>query len=92
MDSAGKVGDYNSLALDGTNLYITYFDETNFELKLAFSTDDGGSWSFRVIDTAGQTGTATALVAVGTNLYVAYTTYSSDEIRFAKSNDGGLSW
>ena len=45
IDSAGNVGSYTSLAVAGSNVYISYHDNTNGDLKFAKSVDGGNTWA-----------------------------------------------
>jgi hypothetical protein len=52
VDSAGDVGNYSSLALDGSgNPHIAYNDTTNGAVKYAYF--DGEDWQIGVVDAAG---------------------------------------
>ncbi|MBN1837480.1 MAG: DUF1573 domain-containing protein [Spirochaetales bacterium] len=47
-NSIAQVGHYNSIAVNGTdgrNVYISYHDESNGDLKFARSADGGASWN-----------------------------------------------
>jgi hypothetical protein len=43
-DAGANVGQDNSIAVYGTNIYISYFDLTNYDLKFAKSIDGGETW------------------------------------------------
>ncbi len=60
LDSAGDVGLYSSIAVDGAgHLHISYYDASNGDLKYAFF--DGTSWQIKPIDSAGDVGRYTSL-------------------------------
>ena len=40
----GDAGKYNSIAVDGSNIYISYLDYYNGDLKFVKSTDGGKTW------------------------------------------------
>ncbi|MBI4043804.1 MAG: hypothetical protein HY393_03285 [Candidatus Diapherotrites archaeon] len=67
IDVAGNVGEYNSLVQESGNFYISYFDQTNLDLKLAYSVGSGGncgsqgSWQCDAIDVDGFVGLYTSL-------------------------------
>ncbi len=72
--------------------WIEYDQARKNRVRLAFSTDDGSSWSQPVYITASGN-FQSPIPAVGTSgeVYVAYENIdpAADEIRFARSNDGG---
>lgn len=58
--TGGDVGLYTSIALDNNrNPYISYFDQTNDNLKYAYPTKDG--WKTKTIADTGRTGLYTSL-------------------------------
>jgi hypothetical protein len=60
VDTAGRVGQYNSLALDGDDHpHISYYDYTNNDLE--YATKAGGVWDFHTMDSAGDVGKYTSL-------------------------------
>jgi hypothetical protein len=44
IDSSGSVGLFTSTAMDGSNVCISYYDETNGDLKCAKSKNRGKTW------------------------------------------------
>ena len=60
VDSAYKVGQFAALALDSDkNPHISYYDETNGNLKYAYST--GTQWIIQTIDSGGNVGQYTSI-------------------------------
>jgi len=60
VDSAGDVGMYTSLALDGSGYApISYFDVTNEDLKYAYQ--DAAGWHIRTVASQGVVGEYSSL-------------------------------
>ncbi len=49
-----NAGQYNSLAVDGNKIYISYMDIINVDLKFARSLDNGVTWDSMIIDNGEQ--------------------------------------
>ena len=65
-DSADKVGDYTSLALDATGYpHISYYDDTNGNLK--YASYNGTAWNLQTVDSTGDVGRATSLALDATS-------------------------
>jgi hypothetical protein len=95
IDSVGIVGLYTSIAVNGDNVYVSYFDSTNMDLKFARSTDGGATWSagnIKAVDSAGDVGYFTSIKADGSNIYISYLDGTNNELKIAKSTDSGATW
>jgi hypothetical protein len=97
IDSAGDVGSHTSISVDGCNVYISYFDNTNHYLKFAKSENSGESWLGSpdiesTIDTTGDVGELSSIAVDGSNVYISYYDETNGDLKFAKSIDGGVSW
>jgi hypothetical protein len=95
VDSAGWVGKHTSLAVSGNEVYISYFDETNSDLKFAKSTDGGTTWpsgNIKTVDSSGIVGSCTSLAVSGNEVYIGYLDSTNYNLKFAKSTDGGATW
>jgi hypothetical protein len=90
VDSTGDTGTYSSIALDSSQLpHITYYDETNFDLKYASWT--GSQWEIQTVDSDGYVGQYTSL-ALDSNGYphISYYDVTNDNLKYALWN--GLAW
>ncbi|MEK7461802.1 MAG: hypothetical protein AAB586_01895, partial [Patescibacteria group bacterium] len=95
VDSAGNVGSHSSIAVSGSNVYISYRDSTRTNLKFAKSTDGGATWSpanIKIVDSAGNVGSHSSIAVSGSNVYISYRDSTRTNLKFAKSTDGGATW
>ena len=89
------VGLYTSIAVDDSNVYISYWDSTDGDLKFAKSTDDGVTWpagNIKIVDSTDNVGMYTSIAVDGTFVYIGYYDSTNTNPKFAKSTDGGATW
>lgn len=98
VDSSADGRTYTSIKVNAAgNPSISYHDETNGDLKFAYSTDGGVTWPAGNIKTVDASlfdvgdYTSLALDAAG-NPRISYCDYSNDNLMFAYSDDGGATW
>ena len=95
VDSDGDVGTVMSIAVNGSCVYIAYYDFTNKDLKFARSDDGGDTWpseNIHIVDSEGDVGYSPSIQASGTSVYISYQDQTNNAIKFAKSIDNGDSW
>ena len=96
VDTAGDVGYYTSIDVDGSDVYISYHEwGIAHNLKFVKSSDGGASWPDGLIDplvSVGQVGRYTHLEAAGDNVYILYYDETNGTLELAKSIDRGESW
>src|SRR4030043_390533 len=88
---------YPAIAVDGSNIYVVWEDNTPGNLEIYFKkSDDGGvTWTTNKRLTTNAGARYPSIAVNGPNIYVvwtAYTTPGSFEIYFKKSEDGGVTW
>lgn len=91
IDSAGFVGGGPDLAVDisDDSLYVTYYDSTNGNLKLAKSTDHGATWTSGTVDSAGDVGVSPSIAVFNGTVYICYRDVTNASLKMARSTDGG---
>lgn len=92
IDDQNSTGIHPSLTLSNKNLYVSYYDDTEKNLKFAKSTDEGNQWFSAVVDSIGTVGKFSSIAVEDENVYIAYTCSTENQIKLAHSTDGGLTW
>ena len=93
LDSTDSVGTYTSIAVDGMNVFICYYDSTNGNLKFIKSSDSGAIWGTpQILDSTGVVGQHISIVVSGTNVFISYYDATNGNLKFIKSSDSGATW
>ncbi|MBL8967163.1 MAG: choice-of-anchor D domain-containing protein [Spirochaetaceae bacterium] len=93
VDSGVDVGSASiACAPGGGTIYVSYYDATNKDLKLAKSTDGGAHWSLQTVDASGDVGQYSSVAEEGGNVYISYYDATNKDLKLAKSIDGGAGW
>jgi hypothetical protein len=85
IDSDGVTGLYASLAVSGSsgqNLAVAYYEDWEYRLKVARSTDTGASWTTEVVDEGGV-GQWASIVETDTGYAVSYYDSLAGDLRLA---------
>jgi hypothetical protein len=88
VDSLGSVGQWSSLAVSGSTVVVSYYEDYVYSLKVAVSTNSGASWTISVPDTGGV-GQYTSVALSGANIWVTYYDLTNLDLKLALSTDGG---
>jgi hypothetical protein len=89
------ISNFDSLASNNGNLFISYYDIKNNHLKFAKSTDDGDTWTDsnkKNVDSNLWTGGYSSISFSDNNIFICYTNLSIHGLIFVSSNDEGDTW
>lgn len=96
VDTVGNVGSFTSAALIDGKPAISYYDDTNDDLKYAYSsTADGSSgWTAITVDAPGSVGWFTSLAVINGKPAISYRDNSNSDLKYAYSStaDGSSGW
>lgn len=92
LEQSQNVGDFNSLAIINNNPAISYYDQTNRQLKYVRSTDTlGDSWDTpEIVDNIGNVGQYTSLAEVNGQSAISYYDVDNQSLKYARFN--GATW
>jgi hypothetical protein len=94
VDSDGTVGEYTSIDLDGRfdpQPFISYYDVTKGDLKLAYKRWDTRQWNTYAIDSADDVGKFTSLrVEADTTSHIAYYDVTNGDLKYAVWDKGNI--
>lgn len=91
VDTTTGLFEWVSMAVDGDNIYISYYDDDSTTLKFAKSTDQGVTWPTKIeVDSTATNGRYSSIAVDGNNVYISYS--ATVGLRLAKSINGGATW
>ena len=83
MDTFGAVGLWTSLAVSGTTVSIAYYEDYNYNLRVAQSTNAGSTWSMKQVVDSGGVGLYASIVDTGSQLFVSYYDFVNQDLKVA---------
>ena len=96
VDSTGDVGLHPSVAkglyTDGSTgkIGISYYDNTNYNLKFAYSIDSGATWTVSTLDSTGDVGMYSSVAFIDSKVFVAYYDSTNGDARIARYLYNGI--
>lgn len=87
VDPATQVGMYASTGGFGDQVFTSYYDQANGDLKLAHYRRQTGAWTIETLDEAGDVGMFSSLAVAGPMVYVSYYDKTRGQLKVAV-NDG----
>ncbi len=93
VDSAGDVGYpwHSLIAIEGQPA-VSYFDNTNFDLKYAWAKAahpaGAGDWLVYTVDTEGDVGRCSSLMELNSEPAISYWDYTNSDLKFARIDTG----
>lgn len=89
VDDDGDVGQWPSIAMDGSTLWIAYQDVKNQDLKVAHGS--GESWSAEVVDAGDHVGSDSEIYVDGGSPGIVYFDGFNNDMKLARQRDGAWS-
>ena len=88
VDSSGDMGKYASMAVVNGNPAISYYNDSNDDLKYVRALDSAGTtWGAPVtLDSSGAVGLYTSLAVINGNPAISYYTDSTDDLKYVRAN------
>ena len=93
VDTTGNVGAYTSIAIDSNDaVHISYFDDTNDDLKYATCSSgctSASNWNIVSVDTTGNVGAYTS-IAIDSNdaVHISYRDSTNGDLKYATCSSG----
>ena len=90
-----NAGSFNSQAVEGKNVYLSYYDEKSKNLVFAKSDNEGSSWdkkNTKIADPEKSVGQFSSIAVKNSNVYISYLSQKDLNLKFARSIDNGLTW
>lgn len=93
--SGGNVGSVPDVAAVGSNVYVSWGDDTIGDVLFRRSTDSGATWK-SILNISNNTGNSVnpQVAALGANVYIVWSdrTAGVGDILFKRSTDSGATW
>ncbi len=80
FDTSGDLGQYASIAFSNCEVYVSYQDSVNADVKLAKSTDGGASFKSSIVESTGTVGQDSSIAVDGNSVYISYFTATGADL------------